>query len=224
MQISTQISTQTPTQTPAPISTPIPSDSAKQFVRMPRIDTACTCSHTDARIRAVTADDTAQIALLMSRPEVLGNLLNLPFPSEPGWKERLDREVRGIGRFLVAFVDGTAVGLASLEESTVNTRRAHVLNLEICVAGEMQAKGLGNALMAEVVDYADNWAQALRVELHVFADNQTAITLYRRFGFTTDGLMKSWALHNGQYADALAMSRLHPDPSSLFVTNETLAA
>ena len=88
----------------------------------------------------------------------------------------------------------------------------HVVSLGISVAAGAQGQGVGKALMAALCDYADRWAQVLRIELTVFADNAHAIALYRRFGFQQEGLHRAFALRDGRYADALSMARLHPAP------------
>jgi hypothetical protein len=69
---------------------------------------------------------------------------------------------------------------------------------------------VGQALMTALLDYADNWAQVLRIELTVFHDNQRAIRLYERHGFAPEGRLKAYALRNGVFEDVLAMARLHP--------------
>jgi L-phenylalanine/L-methionine N-acetyltransferase len=52
----------------------------------------------------------------------------------------------------------------------------------------------------------------LRLELDVFADNQRAIALYRKFGFVHEGTHQAYALRDGAYVDSLSMARLHPAP------------
>ena len=76
------------------------------------------------------------------------------------------------------------------------------------VAQAWQGQGLGSRLLATVLDLADNWMNVSRVELTVYADNQAAIALYRKFGFETEGLLRQYAMRDGRHVDALAMARL----------------
>jgi L-phenylalanine/L-methionine N-acetyltransferase len=64
-------------------------------------------------------------------------------------------------------------------------------------------------------DYADSWAQILRLELTVFVDNAPAIALYERFDFRTEGTHRAYAMRDGVYCDVLTMARLHPRPPSV---------
>jgi len=84
--------------------------------------------------------------------------------------------------------------------------------LGISVVSQAQGRGVGRALMQALCDYADNWAQILRIELTVFADNERAQALYRSFGFRVEGRHCAYAMRHGIYADVFAMARLHPNP------------
>ena len=57
---------------------------------------------------------------------------------------------------------------------------------------------------------ADGWLNVFRLELTVFADNERAIALSRKFGFETEGTHRACALRDGRYVDTLSMARLRP--------------
>lgn len=69
--------------------------------------------------------------------------------------------------------------------------------------------------MAALLDWSDHWAQLLRLELTVFADNPAAIVLYGKFGFEIEGTHRAYALRDGRYVDVNTMARLHPNPPTL---------
>lgn len=79
---------------------------------------------------------------------------------------------------------------------------------------EFQGKGVGTALMAACVDLADNWLNLTRLELEVYSDNQAAIHLYERFGFTYEGTLQQYAFRDGEYVDSNMMARLRPSKSN----------
>ena len=165
-------------------------------------------------IRRSQVADAAALAQLLSHPEVLPGLLQLPYATEEQWRQRLNDNLAP-GRTdlpLVAVLDGEVVGSAGLHPAGPALRRRHVMSLGIAVAAQAQGRGVGTALMAALLDYADNWGQVLRIELTVFVDNERAVELYKRNGFEIEGRMRGYALRNGRYVDTYAMARLHPSP------------
>ncbi|MDT9001379.1 GNAT family N-acetyltransferase [Paucibacter sp. APW11] len=168
-------------------------------------------------IRRPRPDDAADFVRLMSSPEVYGNLLQMPHPSEELWRQRLSEQLQP-GKpdlHLVAVVEGRVMASAGLHPAAAALRRRHAMSLGISVAPEAQGHGLGSALLGALIDYADNWAQVLRLELEVYCDNDRAVRLYQRFGFEIEGRMRRHALRAGQYVDSFGMARLHPRPPAL---------
>ena len=170
-------------------------------------------------IRRATLQDAASFARIMGDPAVLGNLMQLPYTNEEQWKARLTETLAPgkVDLMLVAErrgADGALqqVGNAGLHPAGAQLRRRHVMMLGISVAPEAQGQGVGSALMRSLCDYADRWAQVLRLELQVYTDNARAIALYRKFGFVQEGVHRGYALRDGQYVDSMSMARLHPDP------------
>ncbi|MCV2366717.1 GNAT family N-acetyltransferase [Roseateles oligotrophus] len=168
-------------------------------------------------IRRAQVSDAAAFADMMSHPEVFAGLLQNPHPSEEQWRQRLqDGSAPGKTDLnLVALNEaGRLLGSAGLHPAGAALRRRHVASLGVSVAQFAQGQGVGTALLAALMDYADNWGQILRTELTVYADNARAIKLYQRMGFEQEGRMKAYALRAGVYVDTLAMARLHPKPPS----------
>lgn len=168
-------------------------------------------------VRRVRRDDAASIAAMMSDPQVARGLLQMPHGSEEFWKKRIDEMPAGnsaLDLMLVAERGGIVVGNAGLH-GVPALRRRHVAGMGISVAASAQGQGVGSALMGALLDWADNWAQILRIELTVFTDNAPAIALYRKVGFEHEGTHRAYALRDGVYGDVHAMARLHPNPPAL---------
>ena len=156
-------------------------------------------------IRALRIEDAEAIAKLCSMPNFRHGTLSLPFTSERDVRRRLEnRPVSDIG--IVALCDGTIVGEANLHRYV--GRRAHAGAIAMGVHDGFVRRGIGTALLRELVDAADNWLGLVRLELQVFADNEPAIALYRRLGFEVEGTLRAFALRNGRLMDALSMARL----------------
>lgn len=167
-------------------------------------------------LRRATPKDASDFARINSHPEVQPNLMQLPYGNEERWRQILtENDQPGSSVFaLIAERDGRMVGSAGLHPGT-GLRRRHVGEFGISVAHDAQGQGVGKALLAAVCDYADRWAQILRIELTVFSDNDRAIKLYRSFGFEHEGTHRGYALRHGVFADVFSMARLHPEPPSI---------
>ena len=76
------------------------------------------------------------------------------------------------------------------------------------VRDDWHGKGVGTAMMRAVIDLADKWLNLARIELTVFTDNQSAIALYRKFGFEIEGTHRKYAFRDGDFVDAYAMARI----------------
>lgn len=162
-------------------------------------------------IRSAEPEDAAAIAALLGQEGVYEGLLQTPYApnaSRLEYHQKVEpRECR-----LVAVADGGIVGVAGLHLSGPGLRRSHVRNLGLCVASQWQGRGVGRRLLTALLDWADNWGQVLRVELHVHADNERAQALYKSMGFFEEGRHKAYSMTGGRYVDSLSMARLHPNP------------
>jgi len=78
----------------------------------------------------------------------------------------------------------------------------------VIVRDDWQGKGVGTAMMHVVIDLADRWLNLTRIELTVFTDNESAIALYRKFGFEIEGALRKYAFRDGEFVDAYAMARV----------------
>lgn len=153
---------------------------------------------TEAHLDAVTA--------LYNDPAVTRQVLQMPFQSTEVWRKRLAIDDERLVK-LVALHQGAVIGNLGLEQYS-RIRRAHCGSLGMGVAVAWQGKGVGSMLLAAALDVADNWMNLRRVELTVYADNEAAVGLYRKFGFETEGLMRDYAVRDGRWVDTLAMARL----------------
>ncbi|MEN0613573.1 N-acetyltransferase [Klebsiella indica] len=159
----------------------------------------------DIVIRHAEPRDAEPLRQLTAHPEVYHDTLQLPHPAMEMWQERL--QPRPGRRHLVATINEQVVGHVVLSVEP-NPRRSHVATFGISVASQAHGRGVGSALMREMVNLCDNWLRIERIELTVFTDNSAAIALYRKFGFVVEGTGKRFALRNGEYVDAYFMARL----------------
>jgi RimJ/RimL family protein N-acetyltransferase len=69
-------------------------------------------------------------------------------------------------------------------------------------------KGLGQEVSRGVLDFAFRELNLHRVELTVLATNSAAIHLYRKLGFTEEGVIRQGQFRDGEYVDIVTMGLL----------------
>ena len=168
----------------------------------------------DITIRRAEPSDYEAMAESLGDPLVYPGTLQFPMPSREMWRKRL-AEFPESDFLFVAQVGDKVVGHAGLHAAGTSRRRSHAMMLGIGVSGAWQGKGVGTALLNEVLAFADGWLNVFRIELNVFAGNERAIALYRRFGFEVEGTHRAYALRDGRYVDSLSMARLKPKPAAV---------
>ena len=161
----------------------------------------------DIIVREFRPEDAPPLVAILNQRAVAAQMLQVPFTTVA---ERIDRfGVSETVRPIVAEVDGQVVG--SLVMTFGTRRRSHVGSFGMGVHEAWHGQGVGSALVAAAVDVADNWYNLRRLEIEVFADNEPAVRLYRRYGFEVEGTMRDYAFRLGEYADAYVMARLRGD-------------
>jgi ribosomal protein S18 acetylase RimI-like enzyme len=114
------------------------------------------------------------------------------------------------GRYVVAINEHSKiVGHALLEPMSLK-RIAHVFRLTIVVHPGNTDRGIGRALMNDLLQWAQHDPRVEKIELLVRATNSRAIHLYRSCGFVEEGrFVKRIKLEDGSYLEDIAMAWFH---------------
>lgn len=164
-------------------------------------------------IRQADIEDAKATWRLFSHEEVYASTLQLPFTSLAHWRSRLDSTGRRDHYMLAAChpeEPNELIGLIGLHPVGDSPRVAHVRTLGLAVHHAYAGRGIGSALLEAAIDMADNWLNVTRLSLSVYSHNQRAIILYKRHGFTREGISRGMAYGHGRYLDSIEMARLHP--------------
>jgi putative acetyltransferase len=156
-------------------------------------------------LRAIRPDDAGAIARIANLPGYRRGTLRIPFTPAEHWQKRI--AASGDQTWIVAELDGAVVGHGALMPRTA-PRLAHVGEIVMGVDDAFVGRGIGSAILAALLDVADNWRGLKRIELEVYVDNEPAIRLYRRHGFEIEGRRVKSAFTDGAYVDTLVMARL----------------
>ena len=158
-------------------------------------------------VRRTEPGDYEALRQIFAGPKVIWGTLQLPFPSAEQWRKRLAEPPEGLFS-LVACVEAEVVGQLGLHTFPNRPRRRHVGQIGMAVRDDWQGKEVGSALMQAAIELADKWLNLRRLELEVFVDNEPAIRLYEKFGFTIEGTLVDFAFRDGQYVDTYMMARV----------------
>lgn len=109
--------------------------------------------------------------------------------------------------FLVAEAERAIVGALNCKGGTRRAIR-HAVLLGMSVDREWRNQGVGQLLMARAIEWARGTGIVSRIELAVFARNEMAIHLYRKFGFEVEGHRRKAVCRDGEQLDDFIMSLL----------------
>ncbi|MGH8183035.1 MAG: GNAT family N-acetyltransferase [Rhodanobacteraceae bacterium] len=135
------------------------------------------------QIRIATPEDAEAIAAAEAETQrTPGLLVGWPgeFPVE-AYRDKIAKLATD-GRYIVAEDDGAPVGHAFLEPRPMRAN-AHVFTLTIVVHPGHIERGIGRAMLRDLLDWAQGDVRVGKVELNVRAGNQRAQALYHKFGF-----------------------------------------
>ena len=104
---------------------------------------------------------------------------------------------------IVAVADGRVVGHLTISREDRPVIR-HVATLGMAVAADWRGRGVGSALLAEALRWAEEFGVE-KVELSVFPHNEPAIALYRKFGFKEEGRLERHSRKSYGYEDEILM-------------------
>ena len=122
----------------------------------------------------------------------------------PGWDE-WDAGHLAAPR-LVAVVDGELAGWAAL--SPVSRRECYrgVTEVSVYVARSARRRGIGRALLAELVRRADD-AGIWTIQAGILAGNEPSVALHAACGFRIVGTRERIAVKRGEWLDVVLMER-----------------
>jgi putative acetyltransferase len=161
----------------------------------------------ELEVRPAGKDDVEAMWRIARQPAVLAGTLQIP-SLRLTQRQRRFEDLTDDDHLYVAERHSEIVGVADLHVH--DRRRRHVGDLGMAVSTAHQGKGIGTALLAALVDLADNWLGLHRLELQVYADNRAAIRVYEKQGFHVEGTLRDYAWTNGAFVDALFMARIRP--------------
>ncbi|GGR70916.1 RimJ/RimL family protein N-acetyltransferase [Nocardioides luteus] len=171
-------------------------------------------------LRPFAEGDVETMARILADPEVLrltGSVNSTAeIEAETGVPDQRLREWYATrnaqpDRLDLAVVDrasGALVGEIVLNELDASNRSA---NFRILLGPDGRGRGLGTEATRLIVDHAFRTTALNRIELCVYAFNPRARRTYEKAGFTVEGVQREALRYDGEYVDAIVMSRLRSE-------------
>jgi L-amino acid N-acyltransferase YncA len=158
------------------------------------------------RAGAVTDMDEVQALYAHHVRTGLGTFEELP-PSVAEMRRRFAALVQANFPFLVAEIDGRVAGYAYASSFRPRAAYRHTCESSVYIAAHMQRRGVGRALMLQVI--ADCRALGHRKLLALIGDsgNQGSIGLHAALGFERVGVFKEVGFKFDRWVDVVLMQR-----------------
>ncbi len=108
---------------------------------------------------------------------------------------------------ILAEVNGKVIGNLNFSGG-LRKRTAHVGEFGISILKEYWGNGIGEELLKYLIDWSKNSGIVRKINLKVRSDNTRGIHLYKKFGFTEEGILKRDLFMNGEFYDSILMGLL----------------
>ncbi len=158
-------------------------------------------------LRPRHADDRERVLGWRNRDDVRSSMFDdhvISAREHAGWFERSSHDPTRVDWIIT--LDDEPVGAAALTQlDRRNLRSSWTIYL-----GEPEARGraLGTAAEYLVATYVFERLRLHRLACEVLAGNEAAVSLYSRFGFSVDGVLRDFCSRDDTWVDVLTLSML----------------
>lgn len=158
-------------------------------------------------IRQLSVDDA--MAYRAIRLEALVNHPEAFVSSAEAFAQKSDDDIRETLQTLTIFgaflPDGSLGGINAFLGNEGHKESHRGWMIQVYVKPEHRGSGMSTALVRHLLDYARG--RVIQVHLGVWTENEAAIRLYKKLGFTTYGTEPRYLFVNGRYLDEHLMVR-----------------
>ena len=148
--------------------------------------------------------------------ELIGeDLSTITLASRPSTVEQLQAVLRQYAElnnsvFLLAILDNKIVGQLDFQGGW-HPKKRHAGGISVSTHRDYRGHGIGTRLVESLFEWVSSNPIVTRVELEVLSNNQRALDLYTRLGFTVEGTKKGAVIVDGKPVDNILMARMFPN-------------
>ena len=164
-----------------------------------------TCATAQVAIAALVPGDWDDVARIYA--EGIASGLATFETDVPAWAD-WDR-AHLAGHRLVARADGVTVGWAALAPVSARPVYAGVAEVSVYVAAEARGRGVGTALLTELVASSEA-AGVWTLEAGILPENEASVRMHERCGFRVVGRRERLGRMRGVWCDVVLLERRSP--------------
>lgn len=155
-------------------------------------------------LRALERSDLRFIHNLNNNRNIMAYWFEEPYESFDELEELYNKHIHDNAerRFIAENSDNQVIGLVELIEINYIHRSAE---FQIIIAPEFQGNGYAMGLISKALDYSFTILNLHKIYLLVALENEKAVHLYRKAGFTEEGHLVQEFFFNGGYQDVIRM-------------------
>ncbi len=161
-------------------------------------------------LRLVEEDDLVWVKTLRENPDTnkfLGTFCLLNDSMQKTWFNSLQSDKSKCYMIFEKFND-----ISNEKIGMVRITEIDLINKSMCVGGDIDPKHRGNGYAKEmfklIFKYGFDYMNMNRLYLYVLEDNNVAKSLYKKMGFTYEGVQREAIFSEGKYKDYEMMSIL----------------
>lgn len=163
---------------------------------------------TDLTLREATAEDIAEIHAIYAEAVRTGTASFELTPPTPEEMTARWQALRAAGYpYLVAEIGGAVAGYAYAGAYRPRPAYRGAVEDSVYVSEAYQGRGLGRALMTELIARCEAAGYRQMVAVVGDSDNQGSIGLHRAMGFADVGVLRSVGWKHGRWLDTVLMQR-----------------
>lgn len=106
--------------------------------------------------------------------------------------------------FIIAEIEGQIVGSLNFSGGA-RPRTAHTGEFGVSILKEYWGQGIGTELIKCLVEWCKQLGVIRKINLRVRSDNYSAIHVYKKLGFTEQGVITRDFLINNKFYDSISM-------------------
>lgn len=172
----------------------------------------------NAIIRPVRSEDIKRSLVWRNNLDTKARAMSYRLPVTELMEQRwIEEAMSGDKNRIVFAIDeaenNTHVGFADISEIDYFNRNAHY---SILIGdNSFRGKGIASAAVKQVLSYAFNELNLVRIYTEIAADNEPSLNFHLKLGFKKEGIQRKHLYQNGVYLDKIAVGMLKEEFKTL---------